>query len=57
MLGWTLTFLFLALVAAYFGFFALGGMAASLIRILFVIFVLLLAGSGLAGLLKSEPPL
>ncbi len=56
MLGWTLTFLFLAVVAAYLGFFGLGGMAASLVRIAFLIFVILLAGSSLIGLLRSEPP-
>ena len=56
MLGWTLTFLFLAVVAAYLGFFALGGMAALLIRALFAVFLILLAGSSLIGLLRSEPP-
>jgi uncharacterized membrane protein YtjA (UPF0391 family) len=32
MLGWTLTFLFLAMVAAYLAFFGLGGIAALLVR-------------------------
>jgi uncharacterized membrane protein YtjA (UPF0391 family) len=56
MLGWTLTFLFLAVVAAYLGFFGLGGMAGWLVRGAFVIFMVLLAGSSLIGLLRSEPP-
>ncbi len=44
--GWTLTFLFLAIVAAYLGFFGLGGVAASPV----------LAGSSVIGLLRSELP-
>ena len=56
MLGWTLTFLFLALVAAYLAFFGLGGMAATLVKFAFTVFVVLLAGSGLIGLLRTEPP-
>lgn len=56
MLGWTLTFLFLAVVAAYLGFFGLGGMAATLVKIAFAVFVVLLAGSSLIGLLRTEPP-
>ena len=56
MVGWTLTFLFLAAVTAYLGFFGLGGMAATLVKIAFTVFVVLLAGSGLIGLLRTEPP-
>lgn len=56
MIGWTLTFLFLAAVTAYLGFFGLGGMAATLVKIAFTVFVVLLAGSGLIGLLRTEPP-
>ncbi|MDE2476242.1 MAG: DUF1328 domain-containing protein [Alphaproteobacteria bacterium] len=56
MLGWTLTFLFLAVVAAYLGFFGLGGMAAILVKFAFAVFVILLAGAGLIGLLRTEPP-
>lgn len=55
-LGWTLTFLFLAVVAAYLGFFGLGGMAATLVKFAFAVFVVLLAGAGLIGLLRTEPP-
>jgi uncharacterized membrane protein YtjA (UPF0391 family) len=56
MLGWTLTFLFLAIVAAYLGFFGLGGMAATLVKFAFFAFAILVAASGLLGLLRSEPP-
>ena len=57
MFGWTLTFLFLTIVSAYLAFFGLGGMAASLVKIAFVVFLVLLAGSGLIGLLRTEPPI
>lgn len=56
MLGWTLTFLFLAVVTAYLGFLGLGGMAATLVKFAFAVFVVLLAGSSLVGLLRTEPP-
>ena len=56
MLGWTLTFLFLAIVAAYLGFLGLGGVAASLVKIAAFAFAILVAVSSLIGLLRSEPP-
>jgi uncharacterized membrane protein YtjA (UPF0391 family) len=56
MLGWSLTFLFLTIVSAYLAFFGLGGVAASLVKLVFVVFLILLAGSGLIGLLRTEPP-
>lgn len=56
MLGWTLTFLFLAVVAAYLAFFGLGGMAATLVKFAFILFVVLFAGTSLIGLLRTEPP-
>jgi len=56
MLGWTLTFLFLAIVAAYLGFFGLGGMAASLVKIAALVFAVLVAVSSLIVLLRTEPP-
>ncbi len=49
MLGWTLTFLFLAIVAAYLGFLGLGGVAASLVKFAFFVFAVLVAASGLIG--------
>jgi len=56
MFGWAITFLVLTLIAAYLGFFGLGGLAAVLVRLLFVVFLILLAGSGLLGLIRDEPP-
>lgn len=56
MLGWSLTFLFLALVSAYLGFLGLAGMAATLVKLATAVFLLLLAGTTLIGVLRSEPP-
>ncbi len=41
MLGWTLIFFLIALVAAFFGFFAIAGAAATIAKILFVGFLIL----------------
>jgi len=57
MLGWSVTFLVLALVSAYLGFFGLGGLAAVLVKLLLVVFLILLAASGLLGLIRDEPPI
>ena len=56
MLGWTLTFLFLAIVAGYLAFFGLGGIAASLVKVAAFVFAVLVAVSSLIGLLRTEPP-
>ena len=56
MYGWALTFFVLALVAGCLGFIGLGGLAAELVRLLCVIFLILLAGTGLLGLIRDEPP-
>jgi len=41
MLGWALTFLIVALVAGVLGFGVVSGMAASIAKILFVVFLVL----------------
>jgi uncharacterized membrane protein YtjA (UPF0391 family) len=56
MLGWAATFFVLAVVAAYLGFFGLDGLAAIFVRLLLVVFVILLAGTGLLGLIQEKPP-
>ena len=55
MLGWALTFLILALVAAYMGFFALAGLAASIAKLLLIVFVVLLIVSAFSGALRGRP--
>jgi uncharacterized membrane protein YtjA (UPF0391 family) len=57
MLGWALTFLILALVAAYMGFFALAGLAASIAKLLLIVFVVLLIVSAFSGALRGRPPI
>ena len=56
MYGWALTFFILAVVSAYLGFVGLGGLAAELVKLLCIVFVILLAGTGLLGLIRDEPP-
>ena len=56
MLGWALAFLILALVAGYMGFFALAGMAATIAKLLLVVFVILLIVSAFSGALRGRPP-
>ena len=57
MYGWALTFFVLASVAAYLGFFGLAGLAAEFVKLLFVVFFVLLAGTSLLGLIQDEPPI
>jgi uncharacterized membrane protein YtjA (UPF0391 family) len=56
MLGWALTFLILALVAGLLGFFALAGLAATIAKLLLLIFVVLLIVSAFSGALRGRPP-
>ena len=52
MLGWTLTFLVIALVAAVFGFGGIAVAAAGIAKILFYIFLILFVASLLGGLIR-----
>jgi len=54
MLGWALTFLCLAIAAGYLGFFALAGLAASIAKILLVVFVILLVVSSFSGTVRGR---
>lgn len=57
MLGWALMFLVLSLVAALLGFFALAGLAATIAKVLLLIFVVLLLVSAFSGGLRRRPPI
>ena len=57
MFAWAMTFLLLSIVAAYLGFFGLGGFAAGIVQVLFVVCLILLGASALASLMQDEPPL
>lgn len=52
MLGWTVTFLIIALIAAVFGFGGVAVAAAGIARILFFIFLILFVASLLGGLIR-----
>jgi uncharacterized membrane protein YtjA (UPF0391 family) len=52
MLGWTITFLIIALVAAVFGFGGIAVAAAGIAKILFFIFLILFVISLLGGLMR-----
>jgi uncharacterized membrane protein YtjA (UPF0391 family) len=56
MLGWTLTFLVIALVAGALGFTGVAGTAAGLAKIIFFIFLALLVISAIAGAVRGRPP-
>jgi uncharacterized membrane protein YtjA (UPF0391 family) len=56
MLGWALTFLIIALVAAALGFTGIAGAASSIAQILFVIFLVLFLIAMLARALQGRPP-
>ncbi|HEY3798956.1 MAG TPA: DUF1328 domain-containing protein [Caulobacteraceae bacterium] len=54
MLGWSLVFLIVALLAGALGFFTLAGFAASVAKILFVIFLVLLVISFVMRALRGN---
>lgn len=56
MIGWALTFLLLALVAGFLGFFGLAGMAAGIAKVLLFAFVILFLISALSGALRGQAP-
>jgi uncharacterized membrane protein YtjA (UPF0391 family) len=57
MLAWALTFLGLALIAAYLGFFGLAGLAAIFAKLFLILFVALLFVSALSGAMHPRPQL
>lgn len=57
MLGWSLTFLIIALVAAALGFGGIAGTASGIAQILFVIFLALFLVSMLMRALRGKSPL
>jgi uncharacterized membrane protein YtjA (UPF0391 family) len=54
MLGWALTFAILSLVAGVLGFFALAGMAASIAKVLFLVFIVLLVASFVMRAIRGQ---
>lgn len=56
MLGWALTFLVIALIAAAFGFGGIAGTSAGIAQILFFIFIALFVISMIARAIRGKPP-
>ncbi|WP_225026331.1 DUF1328 domain-containing protein [Xinfangfangia pollutisoli] len=57
MLGWALTFLVIALIAAALGFGGIAGTSAGIAQILFFIFLALFVISLIARAVRGKPPL
>lgn len=57
MLGWALTFLVVALIAAALGFGGIAGTSVGIAQILFLVFILLFVVAMIARALKGRPPM
>ena len=55
MLGWALTLLIIALLAAILGFGGVAGTAVSIAKIIFFVAIVLFAISGIAHLVRGRP--
>jgi uncharacterized membrane protein YtjA (UPF0391 family) len=56
MLGWALTFLVVALIAAALGFGGIAGASASIAQVLFFIFIALFVIAMIARAVRGKPP-
>ena len=56
MIGWALTFLIVALVAAIFGFGGIAGTAVEIAKLIFFVAIVLFAISAVVGLLRGRSP-
>ncbi len=56
MLGWSLTFLIIAIVAGIFGFTGIAGTFAGIAKIFFFIFLILLIISAIVSAFRGRPP-
>ena len=56
MLGWAVTFLIIALVAALFGFGGIAGTAVEIAKLIFFVAIVLFAISAVIGLLRGRSP-
>ncbi len=56
MIGWALTFLLVALVAAVFGFGGIAGTAVEIAKLIFFVDIVLFAISAVVGLLRGRSP-
>ena len=56
MIGWAITFLIVALVAAIFGFGGIAGAAVDIAKLIFFVAIVLFAISAVVGLLRGRSP-
>ncbi|HEY0947717.1 MAG TPA: DUF1328 domain-containing protein [Opitutaceae bacterium] len=56
MLRWSILFLIVAITAGILGFMTLAGVAATIAKILFFLFVALLIVAALASVFRGKPP-
>lgn len=56
MLGWALTFLIVALIAAVLGFGGIAGFAVDIAKIIFFVAIVLFAISAIVGLVRGRTP-
>jgi len=56
MLGWAITFLVIALIAAVLGFGGIAGLSMEIAKIIFFVAILLFAIAAIVGLLRGRTP-
>jgi uncharacterized membrane protein YtjA (UPF0391 family) len=56
MLGWAVTFLIIALIAAVLGFGGIAGFAVELAKIVFVVAIILFVVSAIFGMMRGRSP-
>ena len=56
MLGWAVTFLVVALIAALLGFGGIAGLSMEIAKIIFFVAIVLFAISAVVGLLRGRTP-
>ena len=56
MLGWAITFLLVALVAAVLGFGGIAGTAVEIAKLIFFVAIVLFAISAVVGLMRGRSP-
>lgn len=56
MIGWAVTFLLVAIVAAVFGFGGIAGTAVEIAKLIFFVAIVLFAISAVVGLIRGRSP-
>jgi uncharacterized membrane protein YtjA (UPF0391 family) len=56
MLGWAITFLVIALIAAVLGFGGIAGLSLEIAKIIFFVAIILFAIAAIVGLLRGRTP-